>query len=200
MKMTPLERILLLLTCLLAAYQIVVGVEGLSELAVFSYTLGFGVLLLASLLMIILGFEVLASPPVVIIATLLPLSLALGLVWEHLPAWRIPYLIFTIAGFLAVLVTRLAESGRLGTIALVVVHGVAGLVIFILPIALSLSGQMPPGYILVGVGGALIGAGGLLLSFLKMGKPILPQSTLYRLFPGLLLAATAAFVAGFALG
>lgn len=200
MKMTPLERILLLLTCLLAAYQIVVGVEGLSELVVFSYTLGFGVLLLASLLMIILGFEVLASPPVVIVATLLPLSLALGLVWEHLPAWRIPYLIFTVAGFLAVLVTRLADTGRLGTIALVVVHGVAGLVIFILPIALSLSGQMPPGYILVGVGGALIGAGGLLLSFLKMGKPILPQSTLYRLFPGLLLAATAAFVAGFTLG
>jgi hypothetical protein len=38
----------------------------------------------------------------------------------------------------------------------------------------------------------------LLLSFLKIGKPILPRETIFRILPGLLLLMTAAFVAGFA--
>ncbi len=40
-------------------------------------------------------------------------------------------------------------------------------------------------------------ASGLLLSFLKMGKPVLPHKTFMNLLPGLLLVMTAAFVAGF---
>ncbi len=38
-KMTVLDRLLLLGTGLLAAYQVVVGVEGLDTLAVISYTI-----------------------------------------------------------------------------------------------------------------------------------------------------------------
>ena len=59
---------------------------------------------------------------------------------------------------------------------------------------------MKPLFALVGVGGALIGVLGLLLSFLKTGKPILSRDTIMRLFPILLLLTTALFVAGFKYG
>ena len=51
---------------------------------------------------------------------------------------------------------------------------------------------------LVGLGGALIGMGGLLLSFLKTGQPLLSRERILAIFPALLLATTLAFVAGFA--
>lgn len=193
------DRILLFLTGLLAAYQVVVGIDGLATMAVACYTIGFGVLLVAALLLIILGFEALESPAVVIAAALIPLSLSLGLVDEFLPQALIPYGVFTVVGFLALLVTRLAVRGRIATLTLIVVHGIAGLVIFLLPFWLALRGEAAPGFALVGLGGGLIGLGGLLLSFLKVGRPLLPQRTILAVLPGLLLATTAAFVAGFIL-
>ena len=196
-KMSVLDRIFLLITVLLAAYQIVVGVEGSETLSLWSYTIAFGVLLVACLLLLIQGFEVLESPLVVIVSTIIPLSLSLGLVWEYLPDWGVPYLIFVIAGVLAVAITRFAAPKKVATFTLIPVHGIAGLIIFLLPIILSLRGDMPAGFALVGVGGALIGVGGLLLSFLKAGKPILSQETILTVLPGLLLLMTAAFVAGF---
>ncbi len=198
-KMSVLDRILLLFTGLLAAYQIVVGVDDLNTLPMVSYTVGFGVLLVAGLLLIILGFEVLESPWVVVIATIIPLSLSLGLVWQYLPAWRVPFLAFVLIGFLLVAYTRLAQTGKTATISLVIIHGVAGLTIFFLPIIASIAGWAKPGFWLVGLGGALIGVGGLLLSFLKAGKPVLSQERIFQVLPGLLLLMTTAFVIGFAL-
>jgi hypothetical protein len=202
--MSVLDRILFLLSGLLAAYFVVKEIEGVSAMPMFSYTVAFGVLLVASLLLIIFGFEALDSPLVVILSTLVPLSLSLGLVWEHWIAYRIPYLLFVIAGFLVIAATRLGrrgisvDPGKPAVIILVAVHGVAGLIIFFLPILLSVSGQASPGFMLVGVGGGLIGIGGLLLSFLKIGVPILSREKILRVFSSLLLLATAAFTAGFA--
>ena len=194
------DRVLLLGTCLLAAYQVVIGVEGLNTLSMISYTIAFGVLLVAALLMIILGFGALDTPVVAIVATVIPFGLSLGLVWEYLPRWRFPYLLFVVVGFLAIVITRLTKLGRLASWVLALVHGVAGLVIFLLPIALSLTGQVGAGFALVGVGGVLIGLGGLLLTFLRVGRPMLPQAVILKILPGLLLLTTAAFVLGFALG
>lgn len=196
-QITPFDRILLLLTCLLAAYQVVIGIEGSSSLALLCYTIGFGVLLVAGLLMIILGFEVLESPVVVIISTVIPLSLSLGLVAEYLPQITIPYLIFSIIGFIVVVVTRFYSPKRIAVLSLAIVHGVSGLMITLLPIILSIRGVIEPRFVLVGVGGALIGLGGLLLSFLKTGSPILSRPTIQALIPGLLLLTTVAFVVGF---
>lgn len=201
MRMTVLNRILLILTALLAGYQIAVGIDGLDSLPIAAYTVAFGVLLVASLLLIILGFDVLDSPIVVIVSTVIPLGLALGLIWERLPALRGAYLTFVILGFVAVLLTRLLPvKGLLPVFALVVVHAVAGLTITLLPLALALVGRAPLGFALVGLGGALIGLGGLLLSFLKAGRPLLSRATILRVLPGLLLLTTAAFVAGFKFG
>jgi hypothetical protein len=194
-----IDRILLLLTAILAAYQVVVGVDGLDTFAVICYTIAFGVLLVACLLLIILGFEILDSPLVVIVSTIIPLSLSLGLVWEYLIDFRTIYLIFTILGFVAVIITRQFTPGRPAVIVLVVVHGISGMLIFLLPIILSLRGETSPGFALVGVGGALIGIGGLLLSFLKTGRPILSRDAILSVLPALLLLMTISFVAGFTL-
>lgn len=200
-KMTILDRVLLLVTGLLAAYQVAIGIEGLSTVSIIAYTIAFGILLVAGLLLIILGFEVLDSPLVVIASTIIPLSLALGLVWEHLPSWRSFYLVYVMIGFLAIVLTRTVRTqSTLRTVVLAIVHGIAGLTIFLLPIVLSVQGVMRPGFTLVGVGGALIGVGGLLLSFLKAGKPILSRETIFKVLPGLLLLMTTCFVAGFRLG
>lgn len=199
-KISVLDRILLLITGMLAAYQIVAGVEGAAPLAITSYTISFGVLLVAGLLIIIMGFEVLDSPLVVTFSTIIPLTLSLGIVAEHLPQWTTAHLIFVIAGFLLVVYSRYKMEGAMAVIPLAIVHGIAGMTIFLLPIILSIRGAAPGGFALVGVGGALIGIGGLLLAFLKAGKPILPQKTILTVLPGLLLLMTAAFVAGFGLG
>jgi hypothetical protein len=201
MKITILDRILLFLTGLLAAWQVAVGIDGAETMPLIAYTIGFGVLLVASLLIIILGFDALDSPVVVILSTIIPLSISLGLVWEHWLPVRVGYLIFAILGFFAVLITRLLPlKNRLPIFVLAVVHGIAGLAICLLPIVWALTGGAAPGFALVGLGGALIGVGGLLLSFLKAGKPLLSRATILRVLPGLLLLTTAAFVAGFYFG
>jgi len=201
MKISILDRILLLLTGLLAAYQIAVGIDGFSTIPMIAYFTAFGILLVAGLLLLILGFEVLDSPIVVMISTIIPLSLATGLIWQYLPNYRVMYLIFAIIGFFAIVVTRaLPIKNRFPLFILVIVHGVAGLTIFLLPIILVFSGLALSGFLLISVGGALIGLGGLLLALLKAGKPLLSRELIFRVLPGLLLLMTSAFVTGFALG
>ena len=201
MKISIRDRILLLVTGLLAVYQIAFVIDDFSTLPLITYTIAFGVLLVAGLLIIILGFEVLDSPLVVIVSTIIPLTLSLGLVWQHLASFRVLYLVFVIIGFLAIVITRsFPMASKLPTIVLAFVHGVAGLTIFLLPIILSMQGQVNPLFSVVGIGGALIGVGGLLLSFLKVGKPILSRETILKVLPGLLLLMTLCFVIGFRYG
>jgi hypothetical protein len=197
-KMTALDRALLFGMVFLSAYQIVVGIDGLSTVPLIAYTIAFGVLLVAALLLIILGFDVLDSPVVVIVSTIIPLALSLGLVWEYLASYRTLYLIFTIIGFAAVTLTRMVPmQNRVPIITIAIVHGVAGMTIFLLPIVLAMQEMTSPAFALVGIGGALISIVGLLLSFLKAGKPILSKETIYRIFSGSLFLATFCFVAGF---
>ena len=198
-KISVLDRILLLATVLLAAYQISFGLDNLEPFPTWSYTIGFGVLLVAGLLLIILGFEGLESQIVVIVSTLIPLSISLGLITEHFPRFTFLYSAFVLIGFSAVSVSRFAVKQRTATIVLSATHGIAGLLITFLPGILCITGDVSPGYILVGLGGALIGLGGLLLAFLKAGKPILPRETILSVLPGLLLLMTASYVAGFLL-
>lgn len=199
MKMSILDRILLLSTCLLAAYMIAVGINELNIISTIAYTIAFGILLVAGLLIIILGLEVLDLPIVIILSTIIPLSLSTGLVWQYLPAIRTLYLIFSIAGFLAIVISRMRPiKNKFPVLVLAVVHAIAGLTIFLLPIVWVFNGRVAPGFALVSVGGALIGLGGLLLGLLKAGKPLLSREVIYRVLPALLLLMTAAFVAGFA--
>ena len=200
MKLSPLDRVLLLLTGILAAYQVAVGIDGFDTVPIIAYTIAFGVLLVAGLLLIILGFDVLDSPVVVIVSTTIPLTLSLGLVWQY-ASFGTSYLVFAVIGFLAVTLTRLIPTpGKIPTIVLAIVHGIAGMTIFLLPIVLSIQGNAHPMFSLVGVGGALIGIGGLALSFLKAGKPILSKELILKILPVILFLMTLCFVVGFKYG
>lgn len=200
MKISPLDRILLLVTGILAAYQIAVGIDGLGTVPIIAYTIAFGVLLVAGLLLIIWGFDVLDSPVVVVVSTVIPLSFSLGLVWQH-ASFRTLYLVFAISGFLAVTLTRsIPTPGKIPTIVLAIVHGIAGMTIFLLPILLSAQGKTQPLFSLVGMGGALIGIGGLALSFLKAGKPVLSKELILKILPVILFLMTLCFVIGFKYG
>lgn len=201
MKMSVIDRILLLITGLLASYQIVVGIDKMGNLPIIAYTIAFGALLIAGLLLIILGFDVLDSPIVVIVSTIIPLCIATGLIWQYVALLRIPYILFALIGFAAVVLTRLTPMrNKLPVITLAIVHGIAGMTIFLLPILTSAQAKTPPLFSLVGVGGALIGIGGLLLSFLKTGRPILSRENLLKVLPGLLLLLTICFIIGFMYG
>ena len=197
-KISILDRILLLAACILAAYQVVIGIEGLESISIASYTIGFGALLIAGLLLIILGFEILESPHVVIVSTIIPLSVSVGLVAEFFPQSWLAYIVIALLGFFAVVTTRYLASNEFALITLVFVHGIAGIIIFALPIMLVFQRRTPAGFVLVSIGGALIGLFGLLLSFLKTGKPLLSQDTILSVLPVLLLVVTAGFVVGFA--
>jgi len=197
-KISIADRIILLLAVLLASYQVVVGIDGLPSLAVTSFTVGFGVLLIAGLLIFILGFEIMENPYVAIISTLIPLSLSTGLVAEYFDRFSILYIAFGSFAILVVLLTRFAAPKRTATLTLVVVHGIAGLLIFTIPLWLVLRQVVSPGFVLVGIAGGLIGVYGLLLSFLRMERPLISQQVTMRIFPLVLLIVTASFVAGFA--
>ncbi|MFO8035900.1 MAG: hypothetical protein R6U57_04665 [Anaerolineales bacterium] len=197
---SPLDRILLLITGILAGYQVVAGISGKPTMVLVAYTVAFGVLLVAGLLMIIMGFSVLDAPLVVVISSLIPLGMSLGLVGEYLPPLREVYLAFTILGLGSILYTRYTSSRITKVLVLAIVHGISGLLIFLLPLILSLRGITPARFALVGLGGGLIGIGGLLLSFQRAGKPVLPRDTILSLLPGLLLLMTALFVIGFSGG
>ncbi|KAA3647333.1 MAG: hypothetical protein DWQ07_07480 [Chloroflexi bacterium] len=197
-KITKLDRGLLLITALLCAYQIAVGVDDFATIPIILYTITFGVLMVASLLILILGFEILENPLVVIVSTLVPLSLSTGLISQFYPDYILGFALFSIAGVLVVSYTLFFAPSRWAIGILILVYTITGLIIFGLPIYLSVQDVVVGDFALVGVGGALIGVGGILLSFLRVGKPILSHDVILSVLPALLLSTTAAFVAGFA--
>ena len=116
MKISTLDRALLFVMVVLAAYQVAIGIDHLTTLSIAAFTIAFGILIIAGLLLIILGFDVMESPLVVIVSTIIPLAMSLGLVWERLISLRTIYLAFAIIGFLAVLITRsIPVSGKVPT-------------------------------------------------------------------------------------
>lgn len=192
------NRLALLGAALLAAYQIMVGIEGMQPLAVWSFTIAFGILLVTALLMIILGYELLQSSLLAVVGSLLPLSFAGGLIVQYAAPITVAYGIFAALALGLILLTRWLSPGWPATLALGSVHAVSGVIIFALPVALSLTGHTSPWFSLVGLGGALMGLEGLLLYFLKNGYPVLPQATILRSLPALMLLMTLLFVLGFA--
>ncbi len=203
--MTVVDQLLLLVTGLTALYLVATfyreyrggGKEAENSLY---YMVAFAVVLVAGLLLIGLGYGVLANPLVVIVSTLIPLALALGLVGEFYPEYQRSYLLFAIAGLLAIAVTRFTGPSGVATGVLALVHSVAGLTIFFTPIAVWRRKARPAGFIMVTVGGTLIGIGGIALAFLKAGRPILPADVIFAILAPLLLLMTASFAWGFVKG
>lgn len=198
-KSRMVERVLWLGVSLLAAYQVAVGIEGKATIAMIGYTAAFGVLMVAGMLAIILGNDAFDSPLVVILAAIIPLGLALAMISEHQEKCIMPAMAAAGFGFLGIAGSRKINSAVISTLILAVVHGLAGLVITILPVMDCVRGETNAGFLLVSLGGLFIGAGGIVLAAWRAGKPLFAPETVLRALPLLLLLTTAAFVAGFAL-
>ncbi len=198
--MFTLDNLFLLLTGLAAAYlcwyfwqryQLHKALHNLY------YLMGFAVLLVSGLLLIFLGLDILASPYVLTVASLIPLGISIGIVEEYYPTWKKYFKWFATIGFLAIAVTSIGGMDTLKKIAVPLFHGVAGLVIFVGPFVAK---GAPKGFWWVGIGGLLIGLGGIALAFISLGSQLLffsPQFVMLILTP-LLLLMTGAFAIGFA--
>jgi hypothetical protein len=200
--MTVFDRIVLLATGLVAAYSLWRFGQHYRDRKASQdlyYLVSFAVLLVAGLLLIFFGYGALGSPLVVIVAVLIPAGLAAGLVAQVYPNYERPYSVFMLVGFLAVAITRFAGPSALATVTLIIVHTVAGLTIFFLPISAVYRELAPAGFLWVTVGGGLIGLGGIALAFLKTGSQLLffSQDLVFTILAPLLLLMTLAFTYGF---
>lgn len=161
------------------------------------YLMGFAVLLVSGLLLIFFGMDILSSPYVLTVASLIPLGISMGLAEEYFPAWKKAFKWFAVIGFLAIAVTSIGNIVLLKKIAVPLFHGVAGLVIFLGPF---LAKGAPKGFWWVGIGGLLIGLGGIALAFISAGTQLLffgPTLVALILTP-LLFLMTGAYALGFA--
>lgn len=195
-----LDKTFLLLTGLIAAYlcwyfyqryQLHKALHNLY------YLMGFAVLLVSGLLLIFLGLDILASPFVLTVASLIPLGISMGLAEEYFPSWKKIFKWFAALGFLAIAITSFAGMADLKRIAVPVFHGVAGLVIFLGPFAAK---GAPKGFYWVGIGGALIGIGGLALASLSFGAPlfgIFTKDLVMTILTPILFLMAGAFAVGF---
>jgi hypothetical protein len=161
------------------------------------YLMGFAVLLISGLLLIFFGLDILTSPYVLTVASLIPLGIAMGLAEEYFPTWKKPFKWFLTIGFLLIAITSIGGMDTLKKIAVPLFHGVAGLLIFLGPFYAR---EAPKGFWWVGIGGMLIGLGGIALAFISAGKQLLffsPSLVMLILTP-LLFLMTGAYALGFA--
>lgn len=198
--MFTLDNLFLLLTGLLAAYLCWYFWQRYNlhkALHNLYYLMGFAVLLVSGVLLIVLGLDILSSPYVLTVASLIPLGISMGLAEEYFPSWKKAFKWFALIGFLAIAITSIAGMVDLKRIAVPVFHGVAGLVIFL---GSFYAKGAPKGFFWVGIGGLLIGLGGIALAFISMGSQLLffsPAFVMMILTPLPFLMA-GAFTIGFA--
>jgi len=197
---TVFDIIMLLLTGLTAAYLLFRFWKRWSwekKVYVWYYLMGFLVLLVSGLLLIFMGYDILGTPFVLTVASLIPLGISMGLAEQYFPAWKKYFKWFATIGFLAIAISSFAQIDLLRKISVPLFHGVAGLVIFLAPFFAKKAAR---GFWMVGVGGALIGIGGIALAFLTIGKPLLgifSADLVFTILSPLLLLMTLAFTYGF---
>src|SRR4030066_1238998 len=161
MLMFTLDNLFLLLTGLIAAYllwRFYTRWSKSKKLYDVYYMMGFLVLLVSGLLLFFLGLDILKSPFVLTVASLIPLGISMGIIEEYYPKYKRPFKWFALVGFLAIAISAIAGIDILKKFSVPLFHGVAGLVIFLGPFFAK---NAPKGFWWVGVGGLLIGWGGL---------------------------------------
>lgn len=199
MNLFTLDNLFLLLTGLVAIYLLWRFYGRWSKnraLYDVYYMMGFLVLLVAGVLLIFLGLDILGKPAVLTVASLIPLGISMGLMEQYFPRGKRAFKWFALIGFLAIAVASFGGIDLLRKIAVPLFHGVAGLLIFLGPFVAKGAAK---GFWWVGIGGLLIGLGGIALAFLSLGSQLLffsPELVRTILTP-LLLLMTLAFTAGF---
>ena len=179
--MTVLDIVSLLLTGLVAAYLVFRFYQDYQSKDPkprpnIPYMVSFTVLLVSGLLLIFFGWGILPRPEIIVVTTLLPLGIAVGLVCEfYKEKFGLPYKIFAVVGLLAIILTRFIPyvPRALQIVSIATVHSVFGLTVFLIPILAVKAGKAPSGFIFVTIGEVLIGLGGIALTFLGSGKQLL---------------------------
>ncbi len=196
-----IDTIALLLTGAIAAYLLWrFWTRYSQEKALYDvyYMLGFAVLLVSGVLLLIFGLGILKSPYVLTVATLIPLGISMGLMEQYLREYKKIFKWFALLGFLAIAVSAIGGLDLVKKISVPVFHGVAGLVIFLLPFFVA-GKKAAKDFWWVGIGGGLIGLGGISLAFLSAGSQLLFFSAdfVMLILTPLLLLMTLAFTYGF---
>lgn len=174
-----LDTILLLITGLTAVYLIWRFWQSWNKersAYIWYYIMSFAVLFVSGVLLIILDYDILGTPFVLTVASLIPLGLSMGIAEQYYPQWKNPFKWFATLGFLAIAISSFAGWELLRKISVPLFHGVAGLVIFLGPFFANRYHQAKKaakGFEWVGIGGLLIGIGGIALAFLSVGRPFL---------------------------
>jgi hypothetical protein len=158
--------------------------------------LGFLVLLVAGLLLIFQGYDILKSPYVLTVSSLIPLGISMGIAEQYFPSWKRAFKWFALVGFLVIAATSIGQMASLKKIAVPLFHGVAGLVIILGPFYAK---RAPTGFWWVGVGGIFIGLGGIALAFISVGAQLLffTPALVMQILAALLLLMALAFAWGF---
>ena len=154
------------------------------------WAISFLVLFLAGLLIVSFDFAVLANPIIPVVATVIPVGLAIELlyaVWDDKPYG----LYFTVYGIVVILVQLAARyvSGMesLATPSLLAAHIPSGLLVVLLPLLTTARKETEPTAVFFALGGICISLGGMLLAFLKFEAPILSAEQIFAVLPLLLL-------------
>ena len=197
MKISILNRIIFLFTGHMAGYKIMGGMDNYSNLTTTLYTISFGLLLLASLLLLLMGFEIMENDYVAVITSIIPITLSLGLVADKLEHATFYSALITI-GFIIAVILRFFSSGKIASLSLGAIHFLSGSVVFFLPIILFITGKAEIQILMVSLGGVFIGISGMFLGFLKAGKLTLEKDRIFSFFPIILFLTTTAFVIGLA--
>jgi len=195
-KTSIFDRILFLITAHVAGFNIVTGMEHHSVVSIGFYTVSFGVLILASIMLLLFGFELLTNRFVPVVTTLIPMTLSMGLVQEHLPQMTLSYSALISVIYVISVWVRFNATEKTAAMVLALVHGISGLLVFVLPIVLYANYGLPAKLLLISIGGLIIGIEGIFLTLQKIGYLRIELNTIFAWFPSMLLAATSAFVSG----
>jgi len=168
-KISVLDRILFLITAHVAGIKIVTGMEHHSVLSTGFYTISFGVLVLASIMLILFGFELLTNRYVPVVTTLIPTTLSIGLVQDFLPQMTLSYSVLISIIYAVSVWVRFTAPEKTAAMVLALVHGISGLLVFVLPIVLYANYGLSARLLLVSIGGLIIGIEGIFLTLQKMG-------------------------------
>ncbi len=203
--MTIIDRLFLLLTGLIALYLIWHFWKKQKEQPCgcnVYYIISFLVLLISGLLLIFGGWGLLANNLVAVVASLIPFSLATGLIYRFYKKAGIWYLLLMLLGLILIIIARFAGMESMNKVVYPLFHAIAGLTIVLVPIIEAAKKTVKGSFVWVAIGGIAISLGGMALAFLKAGKQLLffSQNVVMTILAPLLFLVALFFAIGFVKG
>lgn len=194
--MLNVNRVILLLVAVLSGVEIVSGIDDCGTIPIAYYTFSYGIFLISALLMLLMGVDIIEHDVAALATSSLPLGFSMGLVAAFMLEYHLAYSSLVSILYGGLIIQKIRHQDKSALLFQILLHGLTGLVLFIVPLVLIIQGTVEMSYLGVSIGTGLIAISGMALAFLKSGKPILTKDQIYTIFPGVLLLAVFAFSAG----